>query len=1107
MKNERNKGRKFIRENVKKPKPRLQKRKHTEQNITERKRAEEKIQRANRVYAVISQIYQAIVRTRDKDKLFEEVCHIAVENGKFKMAWIGIVDEETKLVQPVTFSGVEDGYLSTIKKISISDVPEGRGPTGTAIREGKHFVCNDIADDPRMTPWKDEALKRGYHSSIALPLKRFGRVIGTFSLYASTPQFFNQEEIVLLDEVTNDISFALESIETEKKRKEAEEALHESEQRLSSIYDTVGDVIYHLTVEAQDKYRFISINQAFCNLTGLSEEMVVGKLVNEVIPEPSLSMVLGKYRQAIEENSIIRWEETSDYPTGRLVGDVSIAPIVDDKGRCTHLVGSVHDITERKRVEGALRESEDKFKYVFDHSLIGKSITFPSGEIHVNRAFCEMLGYSPEELQNQKWQDITHHDDIELTQRAINPLLNGEKDLLQFSKRYIHKNGDVVWVEVSTSMRRDKKNQPLYFITSVMNITERKRAEEALRNSEEKFRKAFMTSPDAVTINRLKDGMYVSINQGFTRLMGYTEEDILGKTSIETNIWVDLSDRNKLVEGLKKDGPVENLVARFRSKTGEIKYGMISATIIELGGIQHILGIVRDITERKQIEEALTASEEKYRDMVEQINDVIYTTDTNGIFTYISPTVEILGGYKPEEMVGHSMGEFLDPLFIPKIKEQFQKVMAGNLEPAEYRVKIKSGELRWVRSSSRAIMKENKPIGMRGVLTDITERKQAEEAVRQLQKLEGLGTLAGGIAHDFNNILGIILGYITSIKRFKDDTKKLDLAIDIIMKAVDRGKTLVQQILTFARKTETEFGPVDVNGIVTEISSMIFEMFPKNITLAKNFDKSVPFINADRSQLNQILLNLCVNARDAMPRGGVLTINTRIVSVASLRTQYPDAAASSYVCIEVSDTGEGMTEEIQRRIFEPFFTTKGIGKGTGLGLSVVFGVVQTHKGFIDVESKIGKGTTFRLYLPALQVAEPIMEKEEETLIEIPGGAETLLVVEDEEMLMASLQMVLVEKGYTVLSAKDGLEAVNTYKNQMKEISLVLTDLGLPRMTGMEECAQIKKINPNARLIVVTGFLDPEMKSEFLKAGIQHFLYKPYDLKKVLKMVREVLDEK
>jgi two-component system cell cycle sensor histidine kinase/response regulator CckA len=313
--------------------------------------------------------------------------------------------------------------------------------------------------------------------------------------------------------------------------------------------------------------------------------------------------------------------------------------------------------------------------------------------------------------------------------------------------------------------------------------------------------------------------------------------------------------------------------------------------------------------------------------------------------------------------------------------------------------------------------------------------------------------------------------------------------------------------LMFARKTEITFGAVDVNDVVMEMMTILFETFPKMITYSQNFDKSIPFINADRSQLHQVLLNLCINARDAMPNGGVLSINTRMVSFADLRNQHLDVAASSYVCIEVSDTGEGMTPEIQKRIFEPFFTTKGPGKGTGLGLSVVYGVIQSHKGFIDVESVLGRGTIFRVYLPTSQEVEPVLESIEGTLEEIQGGKETLLLIEDEEMLMMSLQLVLIEKGYNILSAGDGQSAMKIYQEEKNNIGLVLTDFGLPGISGLEVCHKIKQINPNERIILATGFLDPEMKAEFLKVGVSHFLFKPYDFRKVLKIVREVLDGK
>jgi len=520
-------------------------------------------------------------------------------------------------------------------------------------------------------------------------------------------------------------------------------------------------------------------------------------------------------------------------------------------------------------------------------------------------------------------------------------------------------------------------------------------------------------------------------------------------------------------------------------------------------------GVNQDITDRKQAEEALQESEFRFRSLYENATIGLYRTTPDGNILMANPALV--------KMLGYTSFEKLTEINLEKKGFESSSQRKEFLEKIERDGVVHGHDSKWIRHDGKAIFvlesarvirdSQGKTLYYDGTVEDITEYRQMEEGLRQMQKMEGLGTLAGGIAHDFNNILGIILAYITSTKRYKDDAKKLDLAVDTIVKAVERGKTLVQQILTFARRTETEFGPVDINNVVMEIITMILETFPKILTYSQNLDKDIQLIHADRSQLHQVLLNLCVNARDAMPNGGVLAVKTHMESGTNLRGRYPDAAGNSYVCIEVSDTGEGMAPETQKRIFEPFFTTKEVGKGTGLGLAVVFGVVQTHKGFIDVESSPGKGTTFCLYLPALQAAVPIGVKEEETAEQIPGGIETLLVVEDEEMLMMSLQMALVEKGYNIISAGDGLAAVNIYKERMKEIALVLTDLGLPKMTGMEECKHIKKINPNARMIVATGYLAPGMKSEFLKLGIQHFLYKPYDLTKVLKVVRQALNEK
>ena len=778
-------------------------------------------------------------------------------------------------------------------------------------------------------------------------------------------------------------------------------------------------------------------------------------------------------------------------------------PSRDAKGNVVRFNGIVLDITERKQADEAVRVSEAQFRDLWGATVEGIVILDKGIIIEVNNAMCRMFGYTREYSIGKSLLEFAPP---EMCDRIRERIASGTEG--RFETSAIKADGTRMILEIFAK-RFTYQGKSMRMVT-VGDITERKRAEEALR-LRESYLSAIIENQRGLLWLKDRDGRFLAVNNKFANACGLDNpEFVVSKTDLD--VWPRelaeryMADDDKVIQS-KKQYTVEELI----SDRGDIHwFETFKTPIIDKQGIViGTTGYSHDITERKRVEEALQESELRFRSLYENTTIGLYRTTPGGKILMANPTlVKMLGYTSFQDLAERNLEQFgFEPSY--QRKEFLEKI--------ERESEVNGLESKWIRQDGTAIFVVESARAIRdpqgntlyydGTVEDVTERKRVAEALRQMQKLEGLGTLAGGIAHDFNNILGIILAYNSSIERSKGDTKKLDLATETITKAVQRGKTLVQQILTFARKTETAFGAVNVNDVVMEIMSMILETFPKILTYSQNFEKGIPFISADRSQLHQALLNLCVNARDAMPSGGVLTINTRMVAVASLRIQHPDAAANSYVCIEVSDTGEGMTPETQKRIFEPFFTTKGIGKGTGLGLSVVFGVIQTHKGFIDVESELGKGTTFRIYLPVTQVEEPISVKDEETLEEIRGGTETLLVVEDEEMLMMSLRMVLIEKGYKVLSAEDGLTALKTYQERKNDIALVLTDLGLPNITGLEVCQRIKKINPKERIILATGFLDPEMKSEFLKAGIQHFLYKPYDLIKVLKAIREVLDGK
>jgi CheY-like chemotaxis protein len=336
--------------------------------------------------------------------------------------------------------------------------------------------------------------------------------------------------------------------------------------------------------------------------------------------------------------------------------------------------------------------------------------------------------------------------------------------------------------------------------------------------------------------------------------------------------------------------------------------------------------------------------------------------------------------------------------------------------------------------------------------------------------------------------------------------EKFSVSITAINQAVQRGAALVRQILTFARKTDILFEPMDISELIYELLSMLGQTFPKTITFSESIEKSLPFIFADRTQIHQALLNLCINSRDAMPQGGSISITAGRQTKEQIVQKFPAAREVEYVCLTVTDTGKGMDEATCQRVYDPFFTTKEKGKGTGLGLSVVYGIVQAHRGFIDVKSELGIGTTFRLFFPVPILNEQTAAAQQLVKSYEVGGTETILFVEDEELLIQMVSFLLESKGYKVLCARDGLEAVNIFLSHKHEIALVITDMGLPVMTGTDEFIKLKEIDPNVKVIFASGFFEPDIKSELMADGGCGFIQKPYDPNDILRMIRQILDK-
>lgn len=398
-----------------------------------------------------------------------------------------------------------------------------------------------------------------------------------------------------------------------------------------------------------------------------------------------------------------------------------------------------------------------------------------------------------------------------------------------------------------------------------------------------------------------------------------------------------------------------------------------------------------------------------------------------------------------------------------------------------------------------------------GVLTEInvylfndTKRKRVEQQLVQGQKMESLGTLAGGIAHDFNNILAIILGYATRLEVAASKPEELPKATRAIKEAVERGATLVQQLLTAAQQSEARFAPLDLNMVVAEAVDMLKSTFPKTVSFRLDLRTGLAPVLGDRSQLHQVLLNLCVNARDAMPAGGEIALETRVATAAEVAEHFTGSEPGDYAALSIRDTGSGMSSDVRPHIFEPFFTTKERGKGTGLGLSVVYGVVNHHRGFIHVDTQPGRGTTFTIYLPVDRSTAARRAPAKAPDGASPRAPQLILLVDDEEMLRELGVTFLEGEGYRVIVAQDGVEAVEQFEKHRDEIGLVLCDLGLPRMGGREAFLRMKQSRPGVRVIVASGYLEPATRSQIMEDGVIDTIQKPYNFHDLVTKVRATI---
>ncbi|MBF0496163.1 MAG: response regulator [Deltaproteobacteria bacterium] len=700
--------------------------------IAERKRAEEDLHQANRMLKILSEGNQTVIHATEETALLQEICRIVVEIGGYLLAWVGFVEQDdAKGIRPMAASGLDISYLDTVN-LTWADTERGRGPTGRAIRSGRPQIASDIRTDPDFSPWREEAIRRGYGSSVVLPLYDGDQVVGALMIYASKPDAFHPKEVELLMELAHDLAFGISSLRARADRKLAEKALRESEQRYRRIVDTTNEGILAL----------------------------------------------------------------------------------DEKVR----------------------------------------ITF------ANPRMAEMLDFQMAEMLGRDFASFILEEELPDHARKMEARRQGLAE--QYERRFLCKNGQVVWTLVSATPIFDAGHQ---FIGS--------------------------------------------------------------------------------------------------------------------------FGMFTDITERKRMEE---------------------------------------------------------------------------------------------------------------------EQARLEQQLRQAQKMEAIGTFAGGVAHDFNNVLTAIVGYGQLTRQELGERDPLRGYVDIILSASERAANLTQSLLAFSRKRAISPRPVDLNEIVKRVDKFLLRVIGEDVELKTVLANERLTVMADSGQIEQVLMNLAANARDAMPQGGAFTIKTdRLYIGKEVIGSYDSITPGSYAVISVSDTGEGMNEETKQRIFEPFFTTKETGRGTGLGLAIVYGIIKQHNGVINVYSEPGLGTTFKVYLELVEVKIEGADIPGRAALPV-GGAETILVAEDDTAVRDIMKVILERHGYTVIEAEDGQDAINKFMDNKDKIDLLIFDVVMPKKNGKEAYEEIKKVKGDIQAVFSSGYTDDILqKTGIIKEGLG-FISKPVTPHLLLLKVRQAL---
>ena len=783
-------------------------------------------------------------------------------------------------------------------------------------------------------------------------------------------------------------------------------------------------------------------------------------------------------------------------------GDDTYAEILDrgyvlrePDGTPRRMIGTMLNLTERREAE---RERDRFFSLSADMFCIASV----SGRfLRVNPAFCSVLGYDADDLLATPVLDLLHPDDREAATAAARLIATGHVSQ-RYENRVRCRDGSYRWL--GWTVQSAGKDQGMVYAVA-RDITEQKRAEERLRASEEWYRLLFDANPLPMWVYDIETLAFVAVNDAAVKHYGYSRGEFLAMRITDIRPPEEVP---KVLAAARADDRPEFArgVWRHRTKDGRTILVEVVTHALTVLDRPARLTLAHDVTERKRAERELRETNDTLQTLIQASPLAIVTTDVSGTVSEWNVAAERMFGWVAGDVIGRPI-----PVIPAAQLEDDIRRLSTTGEPSfsgyEMRCARQDGTLVDVSVSAAALRGTGGVLGTVWVMADVTERKMIEEQLRHAQKMDAVGQLAGGVAHDFNNLLTVITSYGQFLLNALPQQDPRHSDANQITQAAARAATLTRQLLAFSRRQVLQPQVLDLNEVIGDMQKLLRRVISENISLVTQFENGIGAVRADRGQIEQVVMNLVVNARDAMPTGGVLAISTRVVHLdAAYARRHAGVTPGRHVVFAVRDTGVGMDAATQQRIFEPFFTTKEKGKGTGLGLSTVYGIVRQSGGHIDVRSAPGRGTTFEVFLPQVAAAAPV--RVEHTLeVPLPGGEETVLVVEDEEAVRLIVRRVLAGQGYRILEARDGHEGLRVCAQHGDDIDLVLTDVIMPGMGGRELARALASSRPQLPVLFMSGYTDD---AELANAGLERdtsFLAKPFTAEMLARRVRDTLDQR